>query len=297
MTHASAQLAPGLSVVIPCRDGARTLPRQLAALAGQRTDVPWEVVVADNGSTDETAEVAASWSDRLPALTVVDASARPGASHARNVGARAARYSRIVWVDADDEVQPGFLSAVAAGLDAHAFCAGTWTAPGDDERLEALPGPAQGRWGAALADTGFLDAVGACNGLAVRAEALADVPGWAEDMRWGSEDTAFCWDMQLAGHALTHLPEARVVVHPRDQAGALWRQQAAWGTGAVDLYRRFAPRGAPRSSTAGALVRWALLAIAWPVVLVPRLRYRWLGTAARRWGRLRGSLRFRTLYL
>ncbi|MDN4481744.1 glycosyltransferase [Demequina muriae] len=287
-----------LSVVIPCFDSAQSLPRQLGALAAQEWDGAWEVVIADNGSTDATADVARSWSDRLPALTVVDASARRGAAHARNVGARHARFAHVVWIDADDAVQPGFLAAMADALAQDEFCCGSWDAPHEDASLEALPDSAGRGWRAVIADRGFLDAVGACNGIGVSRDAFDAGGGFPEDMTWGSEDTAFCWSMQLAGHPMVRVAGARVAVHPRVTAREIWRQQVNWGIGAVDAYRRFRDRGAPRSSTVGALVRWCVLILAAPAAaLVPRWRYRWMGTVARRWGRLRGSIRFRTLYL
>ena len=287
-----------ISVVIPCLDAAATLPRQLDALAAQEWSGPWEVIVADNGSTDGTAAVAMEWASRVPAITVVDASEHPGAAHARNAGAARARYDHLVWVDADDEVRPGFLAAMAVALADHDFCCGTWEAPFEVPRLESLPGPAGSGWRARLADAGFLDAAGACNGLGISRTALDRAGGFVEDMTWGSEDTAFCWAVQLAGYPLTRVADARVAVYPRESARSLWRQQVQWGIGAVDAYRRFRDHGAPRSSTIGALARWVVLPPSAPVALLtPRWRYRWLGTAARRWGRLAGSLRFRTVYL
>jgi cellulose synthase/poly-beta-1,6-N-acetylglucosamine synthase-like glycosyltransferase len=52
---------PTVSVVIPVLNGAATLGRQLEALAGQTYDQPWEIVVADNGSTDGTVELVEAW--------------------------------------------------------------------------------------------------------------------------------------------------------------------------------------------------------------------------------------------
>jgi glycosyltransferase involved in cell wall biosynthesis len=287
-----------LSVVIPCRNGALTLPRQLAALAEQAWDGTWEVVVADNGSTDGTAAVAMDWSSRLPTITVVDASQRAGAAYARNVGAARARYDHILWLDADDEVRPGFLAAMAVALETDEFCCGTWEAPFDAPHLESLPGPAPHGWRALIADPGFLDAAGACNGLAVSRAALDRVGGFPEEMTWGSEDTAFCWAMQLAGYPMVRVEAASVAVYPRKDPASLWHQQVQWGIGAVDAYRRFRNQGAPRSNTWGALARWGILVVSAPVAMIrSRWRYQWLGTTARRWGRVTGSLRFRTVYL
>ena len=83
-----------LSVILPCFNASATIGHQLDALTAQRWDKRWEVIVADNGSTDASRTVAESYKDRLD-LRVVDASDRKGASHARNVGASAARVPRL----------------------------------------------------------------------------------------------------------------------------------------------------------------------------------------------------------
>src|SRR5688572_27649838 len=108
-----------ISVVIPCRNGADVIGNQLEALARQRCDCDWEVIVVDNRSTDRTRAVAESFRDRLPRLTVIDAPDKRGAAYARNVGVRAALGENVAFCDADDEVDDGWLAAVASGLREH----------------------------------------------------------------------------------------------------------------------------------------------------------------------------------
>lgn len=50
-------------MVIPCRDGAQTLAAQLRALVAQESPVLFEVIVADDGSTDDLRAVAAQVAD------------------------------------------------------------------------------------------------------------------------------------------------------------------------------------------------------------------------------------------
>lgn len=106
------------SVVIPVRDGASTIVRQLHALAAQEdVDASWEIVVSDNGSRDETREAVLSESRRLPVpVRVVDAGSRPGLSHARNVGVLHARGEFVLFCDADDIVRRRWLSSAIRGL-------------------------------------------------------------------------------------------------------------------------------------------------------------------------------------
>src|SRR3954451_24006623 len=112
-----------ISVVVPCLNAASTLPRQLEALSKQEYDGDWEVVVADNGSTDGTLAVADEFRGRVPRLVLVDASARPGQAYARNAGVRVATGDALLFVDADDEVEPQYVAAMADALQHHEFVA------------------------------------------------------------------------------------------------------------------------------------------------------------------------------
>jgi len=68
---------------------------------------PWEVIVSNNGSTDETVAIVEQYQDKLPNLRIVDSSDQRGAAHARNVGALAAAGEALAFCDADDEVPAG----------------------------------------------------------------------------------------------------------------------------------------------------------------------------------------------
>ena len=84
------------SVIVPVHNGAETLEACLTALTGQ--DYPrerFEVIVVDDGSTDETARIAAKYSVRLISL-----GSNRGRIVARNTGARAARFDTLVFNDA-----------------------------------------------------------------------------------------------------------------------------------------------------------------------------------------------------
>ena len=53
-----------LSVIIPCFNAEVTIVVQLEALANQRWSKPWEVIVSDNGSTDNSMEIVKSFMKR-----------------------------------------------------------------------------------------------------------------------------------------------------------------------------------------------------------------------------------------
>src|SRR5438105_3139918 len=108
--------SPEVSVVMPVLNCPK-IDEQLGALSDQTFSGSWEVIVADNGSTDGTRDRALRWRDRLPGLQVIDASAQRGEGAARNVGTIAARAARIAYCDADDVVCPEWLEHLVAALD------------------------------------------------------------------------------------------------------------------------------------------------------------------------------------
>jgi len=115
---------PLVSVIIPCYNYGRFLAQALDSVCTQ--DYPAvEIVVVDDGSTDDTAAVAA----RYPEVVYVP-QPNQGLSAARNAGIRASRGDYLVFLDADDWLLPGALAANAAHLrprpDA-AFAAGAHT--------------------------------------------------------------------------------------------------------------------------------------------------------------------------
>src|ERR1700729_4261011 len=102
-----------VSVVIPCYNAAHLVGRQLEALQRQDVTFRWEIVVADNGSSDGSATVASAyWTEALP-VTVCDASDLQGVNHARNVGVGNSSGEFILLCDADDQVAEGWLAAMS----------------------------------------------------------------------------------------------------------------------------------------------------------------------------------------
>ena len=105
---------PLVSVVIPCRDAARWIAETLAsALAQQSAVLPLEVSVIDDGSTDESVSIAAGAG---PSVRVVWQMPQ-GASAARNAGTQFAVGRYIQYLDADDVLTPGTLTARVHALE------------------------------------------------------------------------------------------------------------------------------------------------------------------------------------
>lgn len=233
----SAAVPPQVSVVIACLDAQDVLGGQLAALAAQRTDVPFEVLVCDNGSRDRTVEVARAWVGRLP-LRVVDASAVRGSGPARNVGAAQAVGPWLAFCDADDEVDGGWLTALAGGLAEHPVVAGRL----DGERLNpprvrrTRPLDQQSGLQLCSPEVGLPHA--SAGNLGVRRDAFMAVGGFDPGVRY-LQDTDLCWRLQLAGYPLVFVPDAVVHTRLRATLPLMYRQGRNWGAAQARLERRY----------------------------------------------------------
>ena len=108
---------PGLvSVIVPVRNGAAFIAEALASVRAQEGGLPTEVVVVDDGSTDDTAAVVARCD---PAATVIR-HCRGGPGPARNAGLALTTGEYVALLDADDRWPPGRLARLMGVLAAHA---------------------------------------------------------------------------------------------------------------------------------------------------------------------------------
>lgn len=227
------------SVVVPARDAGATLADQLAALAAQETSAIWEVIVADNGSTDDTVAVARRFGDRLPGLRVVDASHRRGVAAARNAGARSARGRLVCFCDADDVVAPDWLATVASALGTHDAVSTPLrpfrSAPGD-LGADDVPG-----W-----VTDPMPYLTGCS-LGIRADVLARVGGFDEDWdRGAAEDVELSLRLLRAGARLGSADGTVVHRRERPHVVASWRQHYRYGHEVPRIARAFPELGVHR---------------------------------------------------
>jgi glycosyltransferase involved in cell wall biosynthesis len=241
-----AGIRPRLSIVIPCFNSEATLGAQLSALAHQSTQYRWEVLIADNGSRDNTVALATSFRQRISTLRIVDASARRGAAFARNAGAKAAAGDLLLFCDADDVMGDGYLDAMGRAVEQHDFVAcrydfrklnTSWLAAArgsaKDGQQEALAGgychptlPYAGAGGLGIKKN-IHDAVG---GFDMTLGAMA-----------GQEDTDYCIRVQLAGTPLVFVSAAVMHVRFRETVPGVFQQAWSWAESGAHVQRRYAP--------------------------------------------------------
>jgi len=278
-----------ISIIIPAFNAASTIEAQLEALSRQHHTVDCEIVVADNGSTDDTRARVARWSERLP-LRVADASARPGPAAARNLGVEASTGDLLLFVDADDVVLPGWLAAWAehdgsidAGGGPVVFFSGD--DPPDDPRGVASGLPVH---------MGYLPyALGA--NLGVRRACFETVGGFPEE-RDTAEDVVLSWRLQRAGVSLRYVPSAVVAKRRAPTSRDTVRQYYRYGRSDPYLYREFRTAGLAHAPVGATLKSYLGIVARLPLLFDDAQRSRWSAQAGRRAGRLAGSVRAHTFY-
>jgi glycosyltransferase involved in cell wall biosynthesis len=291
---ASEDSAVEVSVVLPFRNAASTIRDQLGALASQDFGGAWEIIAVDNRSEDDSRQIAQTFSRQLD-LRVVDASQRAGAGYASNVGARHALGRKLLFVDADDEVAPGYVSAMASALDSHDFV----TSAFDQETLNpewvrAAHGPAWRNPDAPLVEQfGVLPNAGASIGI--NRAVFESVGGFPEDLP-RMYDIAMSWEVQFAGTALHYVPEAVYRVRYRDSLLDLFRQGLAGSSCAPLLYKRYREAGMQRRTLRSMLRSWARLAIDLTKVRTKADLAPLMVRLGRELGRLTGSVRYRVFF-
>ncbi len=284
-----------VSVIIPVFNGAVLLGEQLSALAAQHFGAPWEVIVADNGSTDPGVLAVCTQFATLLALTIVDASDRRGGAHARNVGAAHARGELLAFCDADDVVKPGWLQGLVDAAPGHDLVAG-----GLDYQVLNAGIPMPEYWSRVPTQLArklaYLPSGSTCN-LLVRREAFERLGGLCEDYAV-SEDVDFFWRAQLAGLDVGYAPDAQIGYRLRPDSWSRVKRRYAYAKDEVHLYREFRMRGMRRDSWRRVAKDWARNLVMLPAcafsarcrrVVAERFPYRV--------GRLVGSLHFRVLFL
>jgi len=108
---------PHAYVVVPVRNAATVIPYQLEALRVQTVRNDLEVLIVDDASTDNTAEVVDKWiaHDGSGHFRLIRRPARGGPNAARNTGVAAARSDFLLFCDGDDIVDDGWSDALLAG--------------------------------------------------------------------------------------------------------------------------------------------------------------------------------------
>ncbi len=281
---------PIISVLVTVCNAQHHIGGVVEMLDRQELDGRWEIVVCVGPSNDKTLEALSSMTANHPRL-VVAATSTPGIPAGRNAAVRASSASLLLFCDADDEPEDGWLATMASSLREHRLVAGSVqirTPTGTDgttpKTLDSAP---------YLHPYGYLP-YGLTANLGVRRSVWDLLGGFDERMRWG-DDVDFTWRAQERGVSLGRC-DALVYKVARSTPWARFRQHYRFGRTDVLLFKAHRDKGMPRH-LARAVKTWVWLVGAAPLCLRRRDRFRWAGVLGHRIGRLAESAKQRTLYL
>ena len=101
-------MLPTISIIMPARNSADYLNRCIDSVISQKY-TGWELIIINDGSTDNTHEIASDYCEKDPRITLYD-STGAGVSMARNLGLEKACGRYVSFLDSDDMLDPEYLS-------------------------------------------------------------------------------------------------------------------------------------------------------------------------------------------
>jgi GT2 family glycosyltransferase len=237
---------PRISVVVCSHNGARTIRDCFEGLL--RLSYPnVEVIVVDDGSTDETSAIARDYPFRLIRTE------NRGLSSARNTGLDAATGEIVAYIDDDAWPDPHWLLYLADTFltTTHAGVGGPNLSPPRDSALAQCVANAPGGPVQVLLSDREAEHVPGCN-MAFRKAALRAIGGFDPRFRTAGDDVDVCWRLQDGGGTLGFNHAAVVWHHRRASVRAYYRQQAGYGKAEALLEEKW-----PHKYNAAGHAAWA----------------------------------------
>lgn len=203
---------PAVTIVTPLFDKAQYIRDTVASVAAQ-TMSDWEMLVVDNGSTDGGPEIVRGFKDKRVQLLHCE---RRGPGAARNVGVRAATAEWVLFLDADDLLEPTYLAdRISAATPIADVIAGPWQEfRGQDPQQPLRRQPAGfGATSERMRESAIATAPWVVHAAIVRRRLVVEGNEWAESLdNLPSEDAAFWFGL---------LEKSEICWSPA--AGALYR--------------------------------------------------------------------------
>jgi glycosyltransferase involved in cell wall biosynthesis len=220
-----------LSVVIPALNAAATIRDTLNALRAQAGAPPFEIIVVDNGSVDDTPAIA----EEFGVLLLREKTRGPAA--ARNCGLQTASGDIVLHLDADTVPSRRWVAELARAFDdPHVVIAAGNTMCYPPQTGAERFAQAMGLYDAERASSREPFPFAPSLNLAVRADAARRAGGWNTQLLTG-EDVDFSYRMLRTFNTRIHYCERAVLYHhARADDDALRLQARSYGAGAADLY-------------------------------------------------------------
>ncbi len=224
LPHRRLPQTPLVSVIVCSYNGAKTLHPCLESL-GKLNYPAYEVILVDDGSTDNTPEIAA----KFPNVKYIRQT-NHGLSHARNTGATAAKGEVFAYTDSDCMVDPDWLYYLIGTLLSgdYAGVGGPNVSPPAQNWIQACVAGAPGGPSHVLLTDTIAEHIPGCN-MAWYRWAFESIGGFDPEYRKAGDDVDFCWRVQQEGHNVAFSPTAIVWHYRRFTLSAFRKQQEGYG--------------------------------------------------------------------
>jgi O-antigen biosynthesis protein len=224
LPHRPLPKAPFVSVIVCSYNGGPTLASCLDSL-GKLNYPEYEVILVDDGSTDDTSYIAA----QFPGVRYIHQS-NQGLSQARNTGGAAAKGEVFAYTDSDCMVDPDWLYYLVGTLVSgdYAGVGGPNVTPPAKNWIQACVAAAPGGPSHVLLTDVVAEHIPGCN-MAFYRWAFEGVGGFDTEYRKAGDDVDFCWRIQQAGWVIAFSPTALVWHYRRFTLRAFLKQQDGYG--------------------------------------------------------------------
>jgi glycosyltransferase involved in cell wall biosynthesis len=224
LPHRPLPRSPFVSVIVCSYNGAKTLAACLQSL-GNLNYSDYEVILVDDGSTDNTAQIA----EQFPHVRYIYQK-NHGLSHARNTGAAAAQGEVLAYTDSDCMADVDWLYYLIGTLLSGEFAGvgGPNITPPAQNWIQACVAASPGGPSHVLLTDTIAEHIPGCN-MAFYRSAFENIGGFDTEYHRAGDDVDFCWRLQQSGCVIGFSPTALVWHHRRFTLRAFLKQQEGYG--------------------------------------------------------------------
>lgn len=235
---------PKVSILVPCYNEADTVENTIRRLSEIKYP-DYEIIVINDGSSDNTSEVVRSIIDKYPKVRFIDLKENCGKANALYLGLIASKGEILLGVDSDSYIMPDALN----------YMVPHFTNPHNGERVGAVTGNPRVRnrssllakiqlceyasiislikrtqrvWGKVMTVSGVV--------VAFRKRALMDAELWDRDMI--TEDIGVTWKLEKSFWDVRYEPRALCMMLVPESVKGLAKQRARWASGGMEILRR-----------------------------------------------------------